>query len=117
MTNTYKQVENELKKIVYDYITEEENKELKILIYYRNKKVKHLFIRNNMHQPKEKFNVVYKYSCDQVPCTEAQSCYIGYTTTRAIQATCIHQKTFQKSPRPEHYGVGNDQECLRPGPC
>ena len=81
MTNTYKQVERELKKIVYDYVTEEENKELKILIYYRNKKLKNLLIKNNMHKPNDDFNVVYKYSCDQVPCTEAQSCYIGYTTT------------------------------------
>ena len=73
MSNTYKQVEKELKKIVHDYIIEQENKELKLLIYYRNKKVKNLFIKNNMHAPKEPFNVVYQYTCDQVPCTQAQT--------------------------------------------
>ena len=40
MTNNYKQVENELKRIIDMTVTGKNNNEIKLFIYYKNKKLK-----------------------------------------------------------------------------
>ena len=54
---------------------------VKLNIYYKSRKVKHLFIRNNSNKPDQPFNVVYQYTCNQGECTTSQSTYIGHTRT------------------------------------
>ena len=52
---------------------------VKLLIYYKNKKLKNLLISNNNHKYEE-HNVMYRFTCEREPCNQAQF-YIGYTTT------------------------------------
>ena len=56
----------------------DESKKVELRIYYNNKKVKSLFIKNNYNKPVENLSVVYQFNCDKVPCKEAQ---------RVIEAT------------------------------
>ena len=83
MTGSYKQIENELRKIINTNVQPTNTEQqIQLLIFYRNKKLKSLFIRNNSQVQSETFNVVYKYTCDKVHSTSAQEvCYIGCTRT------------------------------------
>ena len=59
MTSCYKQTEKELQKIIRDNIKPSENtSNIKLRIYYKNRKLKNLFIKNNPNKPKDPFNVV-----------------------------------------------------------
>lgn len=82
MSNSYKMTEKELQKIIYSNV-EHRNplNRINLLIYYKNKKLKNLFIRNNNNKSTSDFNVVYRYDCDQAQCKIAHACYIGHTTT------------------------------------
>jgi len=72
--------------------------EIRLNIYYKNKKLRNIFIKNNPHKPSAEFNVVYKYTCDQAPCTEAQQMYyVGHTTTT------IKERFKQHSSIKKHY--------------
>ena len=103
MTGNYKQVEGELRTILNNCITTPDNIELKLFIYYKNKKIKNMFIQNNLHQPAEKFNVVYKYLCNEEPCTEAHVCYIGHTTTT------IKERFKQHAAIKKHYRLTHNR--------
>ena len=81
MTSNYKQVEKELTTIVNSSIETTNEAKLKLNIYYKSRKVKHLFIRNNSNKPDQPINVVYQYTCNQGECTTSQSTYIGHTRT------------------------------------
>ena len=50
---------------------------IKLLIYYKSRKVGDLLIRNNPH-PRPDAGVVYRYKCSNDECNSSQS-YIGYT--------------------------------------
>jgi len=102
MTSNYKQQESYLRKIIEnDVKPASDNYELKLNIFYRNRKLKSAFIKNNPHRSEENFNVVYKYSCDQVPCNEAQLCYIGHTTT-TIKDRFRQHNSIKKHYRDHH---------------
>jgi len=102
MTSRYKQEEAYLRRIVENNVqTKSENYKLKLNIYYRNKKLKSLFIKNNPHKTNEIYNVVYKYTCNEVPCNEAQLCYIGHTTTTIKDR--FRQHTSIKKHHREHH--------------
>ena len=81
MTSNYKQVEKELTTIINSNIETTNEAKLKFNIYYKSRKVKNLFIRNNPNKPDQPFNVVYQYTCNQGECTISQSTYIGHTRT------------------------------------
>ena len=51
---------------------------VKLLIYYKTKKLKNLLISNNNHKYEE-HNIVYQFTCEGESCTQAQF-YIGYNT-------------------------------------
>ena len=70
---------------------------MKINIYYKNKKVKNLFIKNNPNKPEQHFNVVYQYTCEQGQCTTSQPKYIGHTTTT------IKERFKQHTAIKKHY--------------
>ena len=54
---------------------------LKLRIYYRNKKLKSLFIKNKNHKPSEVSSVVYPYIYEQATCVMDKRSYIGHKTT------------------------------------
>ena len=39
--------------------------------------IENLFIKNNTSKPENESNLIYKYKCDKMPCTEIETCYIG----------------------------------------
>ena len=98
MTSCYKQTEKELQKIIQDNIKPSKNtSNIKLRIYYKNRKLKNLFIKNNPNKPKDPFNVVFMYTCDQAPCTGVQATYIGHTTTT------ISERMKQHTSIKKHY--------------
>lgn len=89
MSNKYKQEEICLKKMIGDCVhpTDPQSR-LSLHIYYKNRKLSQLFIKNNQHE-KEIFNVVYQYTCNNDRCQPSQS-YIGYTTSTLRQRMTFH---------------------------
>ena len=70
-TNNYKVEEKEFKKIIdKDVQNHDKDKHVKLLTYYKNTKVKKMFIAKNNTNNKtsnlsENNNVIYKYTCDK----------------------------------------------------
>ena len=73
--------EKQLKNIIKKHVKSEN--EIKLCIFYKNRKLKNLLIRN---QPARNFlqgdqsNVVYQFKCPEDGCSTVSSLYIGYTT-------------------------------------
>ena len=89
MSTQYKQVEDTLKKIIYDNAKPiNENHKLQLHIYYKTTKLKNLFIKNNPHST-TKSNVVYRYTCNNRECQQAES-YIGYTECELVDRLRNH---------------------------
>ena len=80
MTSQYKQEESALHKIMSDHIQPTGNKKIKLHIYYNNKKVRNLFLKNNPHQREngKESHVVYSYRCSKEEC-QPFTTYVGYT--------------------------------------
>ena len=75
MTNNYRREQNTLKRIIHNYVKHNnQGKKITFLIYYKKRKIKNLFIKNNTTIRKEDYNVIYMYSCDKVPCNATQAC-------------------------------------------
>ena len=91
MTSMYKQEEKTLRKIVRTHVLPAPEKVVRLNIYYKNKKVSNLFIKNNPHKKtlEEQSHVVYRYSCNAEECNPSQT-YIGYTTTTLKQRMTTH---------------------------
>ena len=49
-------------------------------IFYKNRKLKNLFVKNNVNKPEHESSLIYKYTCKKVPCSEANAFYIGLIT-------------------------------------
>ena len=81
MTGTYKMTEKEINQIITQNVKPNSDAKLKLFIYYKNKKLRQLFIKNNPQKSNESHHVIYKYTCDQAQCTAAHANYIGHTTT------------------------------------
>ena len=65
IANKYKIEEKELNKIVHrDVRNHDEYKKVELRIYYNNKKVKNIFIKNTI-KPAEDYNVVYQFNYEQ----------------------------------------------------
>ena len=111
MTSNYKQVEKELTTIINSNIETTNEAQLKFNIYYKSRKVKNLFIRNNPNKPDQPFNVVYQYTCNQGECTTSQSTYIGHTRTtikdRFKQHVRSDQETSPTNPQQQHHRIPN----------
>ena len=54
---------------------------LKLRIYYKNKTVSNLFVKNNPRckSPEQRSHVVYRYTCNAEECHSSKT-YIGQTT-------------------------------------
>ena len=89
MSSQYKQEETNLRKIIYENVTPREGSSIKLSIYYKNRKLSQLFIKNNIHKDSSNSHVVYRYTCNKVECQPHQF-YIGYTTTTLKQRMTTH---------------------------
>ena len=89
MSSLYKQEEKNLHNIIENNIKPVHNQKIKVMIYYKNKKLSNLLIRNNPHKDSEEHHVVYQYKCPSGECEPPQT-YIGYTTTTLKQRTTTH---------------------------
>ena len=90
MSSYYKQEELNLKRIVSSHVfPTDENKSISLQIYYKNKKVRNLFIKNNPHVSSDN-HVVYRYTCAKEECQLDHQTYIGYTTTTVKQRMTTH---------------------------
>ena len=69
MTSNYRQVEKELITMINSNTETTNEAKLKFKIYYKSRKVRNLFIKNNPNKPDQPFNVVYQYACNQGECT------------------------------------------------
>ena len=94
MTLNYKQDEKQLKTILSKNLKPiDSNKKIRLVIYYKSKKLKNLFIKNNVHSKNretgQQHHCVYQYSCSRDGCNSTQT-YIGYTTCTIFNRFKMH---------------------------
>ena len=86
MTSSYKIDEKVLKNIIK---CTNENESIKLNIYYKNRKVSNLVMKNIPNTTKlQRTNILYKYECNVGDC-EPQA-YIGYTRTTLSRRITMH---------------------------
>ena len=94
MCSNYRLQEHQLQKIIADNVkSTNKNCKVQLQIYYRNRKLKSLLIRNNNNGNKsigESNHVVYKFTCTKDGCNSTK-CYIGYTTCSLAERFRTHQ--------------------------
>ena len=62
MTNNYHREENTLKRIIHNDVKHNnQGKKIQFLIYYKKRKLKNLYIKNNTTKCKDDYNVIYIY--------------------------------------------------------
>ena len=92
MTSNYKAEEEKLRKIVHKHISSvSPDSRINLQIYYKTKKTKNLFIKNNMHKDidsNKRHHVVYQYTCSRAECNFSK--YIGYTTCSLHERFKMH---------------------------
>ena len=94
----HKTEENQLEQIVHRNIQPvATTEEIKLLIYYRNRKLKDLFIRNKPRTQNatisDRHHVVYEYTCNRDGCSSSPKCYVGYTTATVWERFGMHTQT------------------------
>jgi hypothetical protein len=97
MSAHYKLEEKQLQSIIKKHVTPaQENSELKLLIYYKNPKLRDILMRN---RPKslnpatsDRHHVVYEYTCARDGCNATPK-YIGYTTSTVWERFGMHTQT------------------------
>ena len=84
MSNSYKTDERTLRTIISQNTRcPDPNDQLKLIIYYRNRKTANLVTKNNLNStsdPLKQTNVVYSYKCNIGDCALQTVNYIGETT-------------------------------------
>lgn len=99
MSNNYKIEEKQLKNIVANFVKPiKENDAVELCIYYKNKKIKDLFIHNkgkDAIEDSSRHHVVYKYKCNKEGCNSSinEKMYIGYTTCALEERFRMHTQT------------------------
>ena len=90
MTSNYKMEEQQIKEIIGKNIKPSNPAEdIKLHIFYRNKKLRNLVMRNRYHKTEEYHHVVYQYTCTLGECNSSQS-YIGYTESTLTERIRNH---------------------------
>jgi hypothetical protein len=88
-TSTFKHDEQNLKRVISKNVTTvDPAKKVQLLIYYQNRKLKSLLIRNKLHKSNADARVVYQYECNEVGCHSNK--YIGYTTCSLAKRFYMH---------------------------
>ena len=80
MTSNYQQYEKNLRNIIFSNVKPAPDRKLLLQIFYKSRKLKNLFVKNNVNKPEHESSLIYKYTCKKMPCTEADAFYIGLTT-------------------------------------
>ena len=92
MTQNYKTEEKKLQELFTKHVVPvADSVGVKLLIYYKQKKLSSLFIRNKECRANEKCNrhhVVYEYTCNEEGCNAPK--YIGYTTCTLYERFAQH---------------------------
>ena len=91
MTSRYRQEEQRLRNIINNHIQPTNgNDTINLQIYYKAKKLQHLFIKNNPHNldGNKKSHVVYQYTCSNEGCQSSR--YIGYTECTLVDRLRNH---------------------------
>ena len=109
MSSNYKLEEKQLSNIISKYVKpNNEDQEINLRIYYKNKKLKNLLIRNrasNNTEVSNRHHVVYQYKCNQAGCNSSQT-YVGYTTCTIDERFRMHAQTGSiKRHLVENHGV------------
>lgn len=95
MSSNYKIEERHLKDIIKKHVkTTDEKKFVKLYIYYKNKKLKNLLIKNKTvpstdRDHTKRHHVVYLYTCDQEGCSAPHQ-YVGYTACTLHERFKMH---------------------------
>jgi hypothetical protein len=88
-TSNAKTDEVQLKQAITRNVAPTDNsKQLNLIVFYRNRKLKSLFINNKTRRSEPSDRVVYQYSCNQGGCNSAT--YIGYTTCSLAKRFYMH---------------------------
>ena len=86
-TSHYKQ-EEQLPNIINSHTAPQENRtNIKLNIYYKNKKLRHLILSVNNNR-KSDSRVVYQYACKEATCNGAS--YIGYIACAVLVSFYSH---------------------------
>lgn len=98
MSVNYKTEEKQLEQIVQRNIHPvTPTDEIKLIIYYKNRKLKDLFIRNKPRiqqvNTSDRHHVVYEYSCTRDGCSSAPKRYVGYTEATIWERFGMHTQT------------------------
>jgi len=95
MTSHHKNDEKFLNNITEKYIKSvDPAKKVKLIIFYRNRKLLNLFIKNKGNfnaDPVHDHHVVYQFTCDYESCNSNK--YIGYTTCSLYQRFGCHTQS------------------------
>lgn len=90
MSSSYKHEEKQLRKIIKENVNPvAPSTQVQLRIYYRNRKLSNLFIKNSPRNDSSDFNVVYQYTCPSEQCQLAHT-YIGYTECTLKQRMTYH---------------------------
>ena len=86
----YKKDESALRDIIKNHVKPVNNNNVKLIIYYKNKKTCNLILKNNPSPPADMLkrrNVVYHFKCPNMRCSHD---YIGMTTMRLSKRISCH---------------------------
>ena len=97
MSASYKSEEMQLQKIIKENVTPvQDDDDLRLLIYYRNRKLHDLIICNKPKSPQtatsDRHHVVYQYTCTRDGCNSSPK-YIGYTSTTVWERFGMHTQS------------------------
>ena len=111
MSNNYKTDEKQLRNIITTHTQPSRaDKKIKFIIYYKNKKLSNLLIKNNSHSETnniaKQHHVVYQYTCTRDGCNATQK-YIGYTTCTLQDRFRMHtqQSSSIKKHLQQHHSI------------
>ena len=92
------------------------NTQIKLIIYYQNKKTSHLILRNNTRHTDndlQKSYVIYKYTCKLGDCATQPSTYIGMTTMKLSRRLSYHLSSgAPKNHHRDAHQIVLDRETL-----
>ena len=114
--SNYRLDENALKKIIKNHVFQV-NIRIKLLIFYKNKKVSDLLIRNNIStgvlEDKDQSHLVYEFVCQEGECksSSVKNSYIGLTTMTLKDRLSAHR--YQGSIL-EHFRYVHDRNPKLP---
>ena len=96
-STAYKEDERIMQQIIKRNVKPKDpNTQIKLVIFYQNKKTSHLLLRNNPRHTDndlQKSHVIYRYTCKLGDCATQPSTYIGMTTMKLTRRLSYHLST------------------------